>query len=129
MWEAFIRADLLERWVLPDPDWRVSECEVDPRAGGGYRLAFGPRPAGDEYRESAVYAVFEPVELLVLEVRTEGEDMSETSRCTVRLLPVDGGTRLELAVEGLSGRLSAEQVRVGWTWCLEGVAGVVEAAG
>jgi len=62
------------------------------------------------------------VERLVLDVLTAGDDMSETSRCTVLLLPVAGGTRLELTVEGLSDTATAEQMRVGWTWCLEGLA-------
>ncbi len=48
--------------------------------------------------------------------------MPESSRCTVRLLPADGGTRLELTVEGLSDSQTAEHMRVGWTWCLEGIA-------
>ena len=122
VWAAFTRADLLERWVCPDPEWRVSACEVDAREGGGYRLRFGPRPAGDEYRETAAFAVFEPVQRLVLDVLTSGEDMAETSRCTVLLVPVDGGTRLELTVEGLSDAETAEHMRVGWTWCLEGIA-------
>ena len=47
--------------------------------------------------------------------------LSETSRCDVLLVPVEGGTRLELKVEGLSGAY-AEQLRVGWQWCLEGIA-------
>jgi uncharacterized protein YndB with AHSA1/START domain len=122
VWAAWTRADLLERWVCPDPGWRVSACEVDAREGGGYRLRFGPRPAGDEYSETATFSVFEPVERLVLQVHTAGEDMSEHSRCTVLLLPVDGGTRLELTVEGLSGELTAEQMRTGWQWCLQGLA-------
>ena len=116
------RPELLQRWACPDPDWRVSSCEVDARAGGGYRLLFGPRPAGDAYSETATFAVFEPVERLVLDVLTSGEDMAESSRCTVLLLPVDGGTRLELTVEGLSGEQAAEGMRVGWQWCLEGIA-------
>jgi uncharacterized protein YndB with AHSA1/START domain len=122
VWAAFTNADQLQRWVLPDPSWRVSSCEVDARQGGGYRLRFGPRPAGDAYRETATFAVFEPVERLVLEVVTAGEDMSESSRCTVLLVPMQDGTRLELTVEGLSGPEYAEQMRVGWTWCLEGIA-------
>jgi hypothetical protein len=67
------------------------------------------------------------VERLVLDVLTSGEGMSETSRCTVLLLPVDGGTRLELTVEGLSGEPAAEQMRVGWQWCLEGIAAQLDA--
>ena len=128
VWAAFTRADLLERWVLPDTAWRVSSCEVDARAGGGYRLRFGPRPAGDAYSETATFAPFEPVERLVLDVLTSGEDMDERSRCTVLLLPVDGGTRLELTVEGLSDAETAEHMRTGWTWCLEGIAEQLGAA-
>jgi len=128
VWAAFTRADLLQRWVCPDPAWSVSACAVDARQGGGYRLRFGPRPAGDAYSETATFTAFEPVERLVLDVLTSGEDMAETSRCTVLLLPVDGGTRLELTVEGLSGPETAEQMRVGWTWCLEGIAEQLDAA-
>jgi uncharacterized protein YndB with AHSA1/START domain len=128
VWDAWTRADLLERWVCPDPAWRVSTCAVDPREGGGYRLRFGPRPAGDAYSETATFAVFEPVERLVLDVLTAGEDMAETSRCTVRLVPADGGTRLELTVEGLSGAETAEHMRTGWQWCLEGIAEQLAAA-
>jgi uncharacterized protein YndB with AHSA1/START domain len=121
VWAAFARADLLERWVCPDPEWLVSSCEVDARADGGYRISFGPRPAGDAYRETATYVVFEPVERLVMDVRTEGEEMNESSRCTVLLVPVDEGTRLELTVDGLSGQAAVEGMRTGWQWCLEGI--------
>ncbi len=128
VWAAFTRAELLERWICPDPEWRVATCEVDPRAGGGYRIRFGPRPAGDAYAETATFSVFEPVQCLVLDVLTSGEDMSESSRCTVRLLPVESGTRLELTVEGLTDEQTAEHMRVGWQWCLEGIAGQLEPA-
>ena len=79
-------------------------------------------PAGDAYSETATFAVFEPVERLVLDVLTSGEDMAETSRCTVLLVPVEGGTRLELTVEGLSDAQAAEHMRVDWEWCLDGIA-------
>ena len=128
VWAAFTRAELLGRWVCPDPEWRVASCEVDPRAGGGYRIRFGPRPDGDAYAEAATFAVFEPVKRLVLDVLTSGEGMSESSRCTVLLLPVDGGTRLELTVDGLSDEQTLGNMRTGWEWCLEGIAGQLDAA-
>ena len=129
VWAAFTRADLLERWVCPDPEWRVSSCAVQARQGGGYRIGFGPRPAGDAYTETATFAVFEPAERLVLDVLTAGENMSESTRCTVLLRSVDGGTRLELTVEGLSGAHTAEQMRVGWQWCLDGIADLLAPTG
>lgn len=122
VWAAFTQADQLQRWVCPDPAWNVATCEVDAREGGGYRVRFGPRPAGDAYSETATFTVFEPVTRLVLDVLTSGEDMAERSQCTVRFVPVDGGTRLELTVEGLSGEQAADGLRTGWTWCLEGIA-------
>lgn len=128
VWAAWTRADLLERWVCPDPEWRVASCEVDARAGGGYRLRFGPRPDGDDFSEDATFAVFEPVQRLVLDVLTTGEDMKESSRCTVLFRSVDGGTRLELTVEGLSDAQEVERMRVGWTWCLDGIATQLAAA-
>jgi uncharacterized protein YndB with AHSA1/START domain len=128
VWAAFTRAELLERWVCPDPEWRVASCEVDPRAGGGYRIRLGPRPDGDAYAEVATFAVFEPVERLVLDVLTSGEGMSESSRCTVLLLTVDGGTRLELTVDGLSDQQAVENMCTGWERCLEGIAGQLDAA-
>jgi len=125
VWAAFTRADLLQRWVCPDPEWRVSSCEVDAHEGGGYRLRFGPRPDGDSYRETTTFAVFEPVQRLVLDVLTSGEDVDERSRCTVLLRPVDGGTRLDLTVEGTQ---PIEHMRTGWQWCLEGIAAQLDGA-
>ena len=122
VWAAWTRADLLQLWVCPDSDWRVATCEVDAREGGGYRLRFGPRPAGDAYSETATFVVFEPGQRLEFDVLTEGEGMSERSHCTVRFLPFEGGTRLELTVEGLSDPEALKHLRVGWTWCLEGIA-------
>ncbi|RKS72438.1 uncharacterized protein YndB with AHSA1/START domain [Motilibacter peucedani] len=122
VWAAWTRADQLERWVCPDPEWRVASCEVDAREGGGYRLRFGPRPSGDAYSEDATFTVFEPVQRLGLDILTAGEDMAERSQCTVLFEPVEGGMRLQLRVDGLSGELTADQMRTGWTWCLEGIA-------
>lgn len=127
VWAAFTRADLLERWVCPDPEWRVASCLVDAYEGGGYQVRFGPRPAGDAYSETATFTTFEPARRLVLDVVTSGEDMNESSVCTVRLHPVDGGTRLELTVEGLSDPGTAENMRIGWTWCLESIAKELDA--
>ena len=38
------------------------------------------------------------------------------------------GTRPDFTVERLSGALTAEHMRVGWQWCLEGIATQLDAA-
>ena len=49
VFEAFTRAELLERWWVPKSmGMRLLSCEVDARVGGKYRLVFdhgGPEPA------------------------------------------------------------------------------------
>jgi len=37
VFEAFIRPDLLQRWLLGPPGWSMPVCEVDPKVGGTYR--------------------------------------------------------------------------------------------
>lgn len=48
-----------------------------------------------------------------------GDGISETSRYTVLLVPVDSGSRLDLAVEGVSGAEAAEGLRTGRQRCLK----------
>ena len=49
VFEAFTRAELLERWWVPNSmGMTLLSCEVDARVGGKYRLEFdigGPEPA------------------------------------------------------------------------------------
>ena len=49
VFEAFTRAELLERWWVPKSmGMTLLSCEVDARVGGKYRLEFdvgGPEPA------------------------------------------------------------------------------------
>jgi len=49
VFEAFTRAELLQRWWVPrSMGMTLLSCEVDARAGGKYRLVFdhgGPEPA------------------------------------------------------------------------------------
>ena len=127
VWAAFTRA-AARALGLPRPGVARVDVRGRPPRGRWLPLRFGPRPAGDAYSETATFAVFEPVERLVLDVLTSGDDMAERSRCTVLLLPSDGGTRLELTVEGLSDEPTAEHMRVGWHWCLEGIAAQLDRA-
>lgn len=37
VFDAWTTPELVVRWFGP-PDWKVTTCEMDPRAGGGYRF-------------------------------------------------------------------------------------------
>jgi uncharacterized protein YndB with AHSA1/START domain len=43
VWEAMTRPDLLRRWVYYPPEWQMTVCEADVRAGGRFRWGWtGP---------------------------------------------------------------------------------------
>lgn len=79
----------------------VSRCELDAREGGGYDVVFGEPPAGEDYREVAVYEVFEAA---------------------------PEGTRLHLRDEGLSSQETADGHTEGWRGCFDLVEQAVLAA-
>ena len=115
---AWTDVDLLRQWCRPGPDWVVSHCELDAREGGGYDVVFGQAPTGEEYREVAVYEVFEPARRLVMSLSLDGEGMAERSRATLLFEAVPEGTRLHLRDEGLSSQELADGHTQGWTACL-----------
>jgi uncharacterized protein YndB with AHSA1/START domain len=50
VFEAWTRADLLERWWVPKSfPITLLSCETDPRVGGGYKLVFGVEGATMEF--------------------------------------------------------------------------------
>ena len=125
---AWTDVELLRQWCRPGPHLVVSRCEVDAREGGGYDVVLGEPPRGDDYREVAVYEVFEPARRLVMHLSLDGVGMAERSRATLVFEAVPEGTRLHLRDEGLSSQERADGHAEGWAACLEMVEQAVLAA-
>ena len=74
VFEAFTRAELLERWWVPKSmGMTLLSCEVDARVGGRYRLVFdhgGPEPAAF----FGTYVEVEPYSRLAWTNEEGGED-------------------------------------------------------
>jgi uncharacterized protein YndB with AHSA1/START domain len=119
LFAAWTDVTLLRQWCRPGTHMVVSRCELDAREGGGYDVAFGEPPAGDDYREVAVYEVFEPGRRLVMSLRLDGEGMAERSRATLVFEAVPEGTRLHLRDEGLSSQETADGHTQGWAACFD----------
>jgi uncharacterized protein YndB with AHSA1/START domain len=125
---AWADVDLLRQWCRPGPETLVSQCELDAREGGGYDVVFGDPPAGDDYREVAVYEVFEAPRRLVMHLSVDGGGLAERSRATLLFEAVPEGTRLHVRDEGLSSQELADGHTQGWTACLELVEQAILAA-
>jgi uncharacterized protein YndB with AHSA1/START domain len=93
VFEAFTRAELLQRWWVPrSMGMTLLSCEVDARVGGKYRLEFdvgGPEPAAF----FGTYVEVEPYSRLAWTNEEGGEDGPVT---TVTFEETGGKTRVVL---------------------------------
>jgi uncharacterized protein YndB with AHSA1/START domain len=72
VFQALTRPDLLKRWFHGPPGWSLVVCEIDLRAGGGYRYVW----RGADGTEMGMRGVFQHVEPPERIVQTESFDQS-----------------------------------------------------
>ena len=108
----------LRTWYAPVEGWVVGEARVDARVGGGYRVTFGPAPAGDAYVEEGTYTIVEPGARLVWNGTVTGDDASDVSHIEVTFTPDGDGTLLTVVEKGLSAD-AADMHEQGWSEALD----------
>lgn len=127
---AWVDPDLLRRWYAPVEGWVVGSAEVIPGVGGSYTVTFGPAPAGDDYRESGTYTVFDPPHRLAWTGTVEGEDMegAETDELSVEVTfsEVGSATVVTIVERGFSRDEVAEEHTEGWTETLRALGTLFE---
>jgi len=92
--DAFSRPELLKRWFGPR-GWTLGVCEVDLRAGGGFRFLLSG-PGGQELGMRGVYQEISPERSVHLESFDQFPDIE--SQVTTTLTEVDGRTTLTVTV-------------------------------
>jgi len=137
VWSAFTRAELLQRWICPDPDWNVSACEVDPRTGGGYRMslfypASEPEATGKttarEDRFTARYVELTPPDRIVEAITFDSTAPAFAGEMTmvVTLEEREGGAVVTIAFEKLPPGIRPEDNEAGTQLALEKLARYVD---
>jgi len=111
VWAAFTDAGEYAAWIWP-ADWQT-ECEIEPRVGGTFRVA--SRPKGMEVH--GTYVTVEPVSRLALTWRWH--DGADESLVTIELEPTPSGTRLVLTHENFASEESRAAHEQGWNDCLD----------
>lgn len=102
--------DLMRRWLAGPPGWSLVACEIEPRVGGVYRLGWRG-PDGTEMRLDGVYRALEPGRRIVgVERFAMGSCAGDPGdvEVTLTFTPVDGGTRL-----GMAMRYASKEARDG----------------
>ena len=128
VFKAWTTKEAMEQWYRDRPDDVVRITEHEPRAGGRYRIEFGP--AGQKpYVEDGVYLVFEaPFRLQMSETLAtpDGIAWADTT-VTVLFEEDDGKTRLTLVHENMPSKEARDNARGGWPGFIDRLANLVVA--
>ena len=65
VFDAHTKPELVRRWLLGPPGWRMPVCEIDLRVGGRYRYRWRHDADGREMGMGGVFREIAPPELLV----------------------------------------------------------------
>lgn len=104
------------RWFAPSPDFLVVVHQLDPRAGGAYRIEM-KAPDGSSHVAVGIYEEVESPHRLTFTWRWEGSPMADTL-VTVELTAKGGGTEVVLTHTLFQSEEQRDQHTQGWTGCL-----------
>lgn len=102
LFEAWLTPSLARRWLFIGPDAELVHAEVDARVGGRYSICVNQ--AGKEIEYSGAYETIERPGRLAFSLQA-GALLQGTSRVSVEVTPIPGGSRLDLTHTGLPGRV------------------------
>jgi uncharacterized protein YndB with AHSA1/START domain len=108
---AWTDPDVLKRWWKGAPDFETPLAEVDPRAGGAYRLKM-TTPAGEVHSVHGEYTEVRPPERLAFTWAWEG--LPGVSQVVVDFIEDGGGTEVVIVHTGLAEAESRGQHEQGW---------------
>lgn len=127
VFQAFIDPDIVAKWYHPGP-MRTVVHAWEPRPGGALHIAM-IADEGEMKGENVSRGTFKEVEEGRKIVHTwKWDDMDadpNESLVTVTFEDADGGTKVTLVHEQLSGKESVESHTQGWVGCLENLATVL----
>ncbi len=133
VFDAFIKPDLVRQWMGPR-GFKVTTLEVEPRAGGHYRLTMQHRH-GDTSTVNGTYKEITPPERIVFTWKWDGERMAALPETlvTVTFTERKGEEGAETEVQLLHSGFPATDVRDehngGWQGCLNKLADFTDARG
>jgi uncharacterized protein YndB with AHSA1/START domain len=72
VWDAMTKPEMIRNWVFGPPGWEMTQCEDDPRVGGGFRWAW----RGPDGAEMSMHGNYKEVTPKSRVVRNEIFEMS-----------------------------------------------------
>lgn len=110
VFDVWTQPEHLAEWYSPGPEFERA-ASVDLRVGGDYQLRWRSRE-GAEHRQWGRYETVQPPSRLSYSARTESAELAPlNTRVAVSFADLDGGTRIDLAEEGVPASACAPRRR------------------
>ena len=112
---AFAKADLVERWLTPSPEIRLTVLQFDFREGGSYRFAYHV-PGATTVIVAGAFSVIEPPSKIVFSwvIEPPDEHASIESEVSVAITPDGSGSELLIRHVKLGHSGAIERHAAGW---------------
>jgi uncharacterized protein YndB with AHSA1/START domain len=125
IYRAFIEPDAMAKWIAPN-GFTCTVHEMDPKAGGAYRISFRNFTTGVSHSFGGRYIELVPGELLRYTDKFDDPNLPGEIQVTVSLRKVALGTELKIVQEGLPDAIPIEACYLGWQESLRNLAKLVE---
>lgn len=127
VYNAFLDPDVYASW-LPPHGFVGKVHDMDARVGGKYRMTFYTATKTWEQTFGGEYLELVPNERIVHTDKFESDDpaMQAEMRVTITLVPVEGGTLVEVLQEGIPASPDMSGAPYGWAQSFEKLAQLVE---
>ena len=125
VYRAFLDPDAMVKW-LPPHGFTGKVHDMDPRAGGSYRMSFTNFGTGKSHSFGGTYVELTPHWRLRYTDRFEDPNLPGEMQVTVSLTPVACGTEVSIVQEGIPAAIPVEFCYLGWQESLTLLAQLVE---
>jgi len=125
VYRAFLDPDAMAKW-LPPHGFTGKVHDVDPRVGGGYRMAFTNFGTGKSHSFAGKYVELTPYSQLRYTDQFDDPNLPGEMQVTVSLKAVACGTELTIVQDGIPAAIPVEFCYLGWQESLTLLAHLVE---
>jgi uncharacterized protein YndB with AHSA1/START domain len=114
---AWTTADIIKQWFCPNENMSITAAEIDPRAGGDYRIVMENKE-GEIHSPSGTYKTIVANEKLAFTWKWADSEL--ITRVTIELKELgENETELTLTHEGFPDADLSDRHNDGWTGCLD----------
>ena len=125
VYRAFLEADAVAKW-LPPNGFACTVHQLEPKAGGAYRMSFRNFTTGQSHSFAGEYLELVPHERLRYSDKFDDPNLPGQISVTVTLRRAQLGTELNIVQEGLPDAIPPEACYLGWQDSLRNLARLVE---